>query len=336
MIRNHLLDNAKYIFILLVVFGHFIEALIDDNQIIKIVYLSIYSFHMPAFIILTGMLSKAHLSQIYVTKLVKSILIPFIVFTIFYELFYYIAKGEWSDYIQNLQPYWMLWFLYSLIIWKLFLPIILNFKFPILYSLIIAIGAGYAESIGYFLGLSRTIYFFPFFIIGYQLSPQVCSRIYSKVNSKILILISSTILILNIVFFIYYQDMSYEWLYGSLPYSALTQMGWMAGLIRGGFYIISFSTVIAILCLIPSQKIKILSQGENSLYVYLWHGFFVKIFSGLGIINVIGNFPTIISLLILFGISTLLTFILSRCFVASNTQRFIINPVSNLLLNSKY
>lgn len=332
MERNPLLDNAKFILIFLVVLGHMIESLISTDPIIKTIYLSIYSFHMPAFIFISGMLSKSDINQKVILKMIKSILVPFIVFTIFYELFSYITTGHISSYSKNLQPYWILWFLYSLFIWKLFLPIILSFKFPITISLVIALAAGYFESIGYFLGLSRTLYFFPFFIFGYKFTLKTLIEIKSKYKSKLYLFIFSVIIILNITFFVFYSEIQHQWLYGSYSYHQLGSEGITAGLTRLLLFFISISTVFSILMLIPDKKNKILSKGKNSLQVYVWHGFFIKVLTGTAIISAIGNYSILISIPILFSISVLLTFILSCDFFAEKTDQLIINPVQLLIL----
>jgi len=332
MIRNNLLDNAKYFLIFLVVFGHLIEPLIKDQEIIKIIYMFIYSFHMPAFVVISGMLSKADLQNTQVLKMIKSILIPLIAFTILYETFDLIVEGTISHYTINLRPYWILWFLYSLFIWKLFLPIILNFKLSVLIVFFLALGAGYFESIGYFLGLSRTIYFFPFFILGYKLTPKVLIEIKEIFNSNFGTILLLLTLLLNLSFFSFFYEMQHEWLYGSFSYSKLGTEGLAASGMRILFYGVSTFATVSVLLLIPNGKNKHLIGGENSLYVYVWHGFFIKALSDLGAIYAIGELPIVVSLIIFFIISVILTKLLSSNFIAKHTTQFILNPVLKLLL----
>ncbi|MEM5595768.1 acyltransferase family protein [Niallia circulans] len=56
--RDYYFDNAKFILIFFVVFGHFIQSFINDNQNIYTLYKVIYTFHMPAFILISGFLPK--------------------------------------------------------------------------------------------------------------------------------------------------------------------------------------------------------------------------------------------------------------------------------------
>ena len=334
MERYPLIDNARFILIFFVVFGHMIEPIISTDSVIKTIYLSIYSFHIPAFIVLSGMLSKCDIKQEEILKIVKSILLPFIIFTLFYELFNYRTTGAISSYSKNIQPYWLLWFLYSLFIWKLLLPFVLRFRFPLIISLFIAIGAGYFKSIGYFLGLSRTLYFFPFFIIGYKFTSKALMEMKSKYNSPLYLLIFSGVIVFNITLFSIFSDMQHQWLYGSYSYSRLGAEGVTAGGTRLLLFFVSLSTVFSILMLIPNRRSKILSKGKNSLQVYVWHGFFIK-FTGAAIISAVGNYPVSISMPVLFCTSALLTLILSHDFIAEKTQRLIISPAQSLILNNK-
>lgn len=58
MERNCSLDGLKYILIVLVVLGHFIEPSRYDNQMSTLIYSFIYSFHMPLFIWMNGYFYK--------------------------------------------------------------------------------------------------------------------------------------------------------------------------------------------------------------------------------------------------------------------------------------
>jgi fucose 4-O-acetylase-like acetyltransferase len=325
-----MLDNAKFIIIFFVVFGHMIEPLIHQSSIIKIIYMAIYSFHMPAFVIISGMLSNADLSSEQIAKLVNSIIVPFIAFTFLYELFNLLMQGDISSYTKNLEPFWILWFLSSLFVWRLFLPAFLKFRFPIFIAFIISVAAGYFESIGYFLGISRTLYFFPFFIIGYKLTPSIFTHIKLKNIPKLVLL---GIIAANLVLFSFFHDMQYQWFYGSYSYPMLASYGWLAGATRIAVYGLSFLTVMSILLLIPSKKMVISGKGRNSLHVYVWHGFFIKVCISTGLIGAVGQLPAIIVLICLFALSSALTFMLFSGLIEKSTQRFIINPARIVFIN---
>ncbi|MBS7565356.1 acyltransferase family protein [Mucilaginibacter sp. Bleaf8] len=57
--RDYLFDNIKFFLITLVVFGHFIESYITQNIYQKVIFICIYSFHIPLFVFLSGYFSKS-------------------------------------------------------------------------------------------------------------------------------------------------------------------------------------------------------------------------------------------------------------------------------------
>lgn len=330
MKRNFLLDNAKFLMIFLVVFGHLIEPFIENNVLFKVIYMNIYSYHMPVFVIISGMLAKPSFNKNEISKSIKSTLLPFIIFTLLYELINILVEGEISYQTKNLYPYPILWFLYSLFIWKLSLPIILNFRFPFLITICISIISGYFESIGDFLGISRTLYFLPFYIFGYKFMPKILS------NIKVLRIPKITwifIFIANLMFFALVNEMSAPWLFGSWSYPKLGHFYWSAGAIRLLIFSISLITAISLFFIIPKEKIWISNKGANTLYVYLWHGLCLKlVFFGISLTSITEILPILAMLLVLLFLSFILVLFLSSTFILRFTQCYILKPVNKILM----
>ena len=329
MERNFLLDNAKFLMIFLVVFGHTIQPFIENDLVFKIIFMNIYSYHMPVFIIISGMLTKVSFNSEDLKKSLTSALFPFFAFTLIYEISNILLVGDISYQSKNLYPYPILWFLYSLFIWKISLPILLSFRFPISISIVISISAGYFESIGDFLGIARTLYFLPFYIIGYKIVPNLLSNIKMLSVPKVVWLL---IFIANVVFFIFFNDMSAQWLFGSWSYPKLGHFDWSGGVIRLLLFGISLATAISILFIIPKEKIWITKKGENTLYIYLWHGFFLEaLFFVIKLTNLADILPAFIILLILLCFSFVTVLFLSSNYILKFTQGFILKPVNRLL-----
>ena len=74
MKRNSYLDNFKAILIILVVLTHFTGALSGKSDFFKTFQLFNNFYYMPAFIMISGYLSKKNDT----VKLIKSLLIPYI------------------------------------------------------------------------------------------------------------------------------------------------------------------------------------------------------------------------------------------------------------------
>lgn len=66
--RDSYFDNAKFLLIFLVVFGHIIRSYIHDNDALLHIYKFIYTFHMPAFILISGYFAKGFNRPGYVKK----------------------------------------------------------------------------------------------------------------------------------------------------------------------------------------------------------------------------------------------------------------------------
>jgi fucose 4-O-acetylase-like acetyltransferase len=76
--RIHYFDNAKFILIFFVVLGHLISPYSYDNQLLSAIYKWIYTFHMPAFILISGYFAKSIKKKGYVGKLYKKLLITYL------------------------------------------------------------------------------------------------------------------------------------------------------------------------------------------------------------------------------------------------------------------
>lgn len=328
--RNITLDNTKFLMVFLVVFGHLIQSLIDDSAIIKTVFMSIYSFHMPVLIVISGMLAKPKFTKELFSKAITSLLVPYLAFTLLYELFSIIVHGKLSNYTMRFEPYWILWFIFSLFFWRMPLPFVLRFRYPVMVSIIVSLIAGYIDFVGYFLGISRTLYFFPFFIIGYKISVAALEdRRLTNIPKTVYL----GLLACNIGIFWWLSEMPHHWLYGSYSYGKLNSGHQYAAAIRLGFYCISITMVVSILMLAPRTKSKITQYGANVIYVYLWHGFFVKALVGLGLFALIieAGIPTPFVLALLFLGALALTLALSTDLVAMVTQKFILSPLKRAL-----
>src|SRR5699024_12693203 len=79
-----------------------------------------YTFHMPAFIFLSGFFAKGSGDLKYVLNLAKKLLLPCLIFQVVYSIFYfYIGKEGWQTSLFD--PHWSLWFLFSLFSWHMLL-----------------------------------------------------------------------------------------------------------------------------------------------------------------------------------------------------------------------
>lgn len=259
--RNYKLDNIKAVLIFLVVFGHMLE-LIEAKQI----YLIIYSFHMPAFIFVTGYYAKFRPRKIFL-----ELIMPYMLFQTLYLIFEGYMEGE-SIRFQYMKPYWLLWYLVTVITYYILLPMIkTNYMKQririVILSFVISLLAGYDNTIGYYLSLSRTMVFLPFFVMGYyagngETEYIVLKKWYIKIVVFIGIVLSS--------YYIITAQVSSVILNGSRSYEA-TESGVIQ---RTIILMISSIWILALFNFIPNIKIPILSDlGRGTFSVFLIHGF---------------------------------------------------------------
>lgn len=132
--RDYLFDNYKVLLVLLVVIGHFIELSYRNNEFLYQMKWMIVSFHMPAFIFISGYFSKRELP---ILKLVQKLLVPYIVYEIIYYLLYVYVIDKPTE-LYLLHPKFSLWYILALFMWRLATPFVK--KIP--HHMILAILAG--------------------------------------------------------------------------------------------------------------------------------------------------------------------------------------------------
>ena len=175
--RNPLIDNAKGVLIFLVVLGHYLEAVGGwDNPYLGAILSIIYLFHMPAFVFLTGVTAKKD----RLGERIANLAIILVVFQFAYVVLEVSSDGEWP--VGLFQPFWILWFLLSLIWWTLLLPLIARVPYAFAISIMIAAVAGLYPWDGYQISVMRTLTFLPFFVGGrsawqphYRGTPSLCA-----------------------------------------------------------------------------------------------------------------------------------------------------------------
>ncbi|WP_026563705.1 acyltransferase family protein [Bacillus sp. UNC41MFS5] len=273
--RSKYFDNAKFILIFLVVFGHLISPLKEQDGILFTLYTVIFLFHMPAFIFISGYFAKGFKKKGYILKAIKKILLPYFIFQIIYSVYYYLNGQETSLEFDFLHPHWSLWFLMSLFCWNLLLYVFARFRWVgFCFSIGLGIAIGFIDDVGSYLSLSRTFVFFPYFLLGFLLNgDQLKKAIRSKYSRPVgLVIILGTLFSLG---FSLPHDVV-PWLLGDTSYANMGQEEWVDGLYRGFQYMLTLMVVYGFLTVIPSNPLKVSKIGERTLYVYLFHGFIIK------------------------------------------------------------
>lgn len=271
MKRDAYFDNLRLVLIFFVVFGHLIQPYTTDFSTISSLYTIIYTFHMPAFILVSGYFARGSGDFSHIKRLFKQLIIPYLIFQVAYGIFYYLIGLEPKSH-SLFYPRWSLWFLLSLFSWHLLL---IAFKYlkpylGLFISILLGITVGYIDDIGHAFSLSRTFVFFPFFLAGYYLTPKNIKSLQTT-TAKFLGLL--TFLTISILIYLL-PEINSGWLLASKSYSdlGLPQKGAIARLL---VYFTSALMVASVLSFIPKKQSNWTYIGSKTLYIYLLHGFVI-------------------------------------------------------------
>jgi fucose 4-O-acetylase-like acetyltransferase len=165
------LDNVKAILVVLVVVGHAIEAL--RGRAPEGLYAAIYSFHMPAFVLLSGYLSRNWEPDARRLRvLVGTLALPFMIFQVLLGAEFALLTG--TAFPRDLAtPRGATWFLLALMWWRLGTPVLRALRHPVACTLVVAVALPLDPNVGSLLAIGRTAGLVPFFALGMVLRPRV-------------------------------------------------------------------------------------------------------------------------------------------------------------------
>lgn len=308
-VRNHHFDNIKALLIFLVVFGHLIEPLLDI-ELFKITYFIIYSFHMPLFIFLAGYFANPTTKGLKKTAklLVKYELIYGLIFLLLFGTSGNPPNGGLLEAIAYaLQPIWVLWFLLSLIGWRLLL--IAYEKHPVAIVVIISviIGFNFIPFNFRILSLGRTLSFFPYFLLGYLAKKHKFNFHRIERNRTFAFYFLGILLVFWTLFS---ATINEELLYGA---TSLVDQGYNLleiSMFKINTYLVAISASIVVFNIVPRRELWISHIGLRTLPIFLWHPVIIWILMRIGFFEQIREFNSIFSFIILLILAALISLFL--------------------------
>lgn len=303
--REYLFDNCKALLILLVVIGHFVEPSSEysANPFLYDLKWGIYSFHMPAFVFISGYFSKKKAS---LRKLFSTIVIPYFVYEIFYFVLYLLLDKETGLYFSR--PKFSLWYLMALFFWRLLSPVILKIPGHLILMTAAGLLIGCTE-LDNFLSIPRILYFFPFFLAGLHFDSSLLYKLRTRQNR----LISLGVLGAYLLFLFtdnFHRHLTPWIFYGRYSYWDMGMSVMEGAPIRLLCYGVSFLLLLLLLLVLPDTASRFSVLGERTLAIYICHGFvFSTLRYGTGLLENIRGIP---QSLLLLGFCIFLVWILSR------------------------
>lgn len=269
--RDPWLDNTKMLLVTLVVIGHS-WGLAADTYGTNWAYDFLYFWHIPAFVLISGYLSKGmEWDRPHFKGLLFTLVVPYVLFEP--ALYYYrVALGQREDGLLLIHPHWAMWYLPVLFFWRLGTPFLKRHWLWLPAAVVISlIGGLWSGQIFYF---ARVMGLLPFFVLGLHLKKRHLARLddpWVKV-AAVAALVGIALVARETdewarTAFLWY-DAGYEDLKVEPATAAQARLAVMGIGALGAF---------SVLALVPRRSLGWFTRmGSATMVVYLFHGFFVK------------------------------------------------------------
>lgn len=279
--RDPYFDNVKYLAIVLVAVAHAWEPVMDGSRATRALYMIVYTFHMPAFILISGYFSRTFdMSSPKVKRLITGVAVPYVLFETAYSLFKRYVDDSPDTSITLVDPLFLTWFLIALFIWRVTTPIWLTLRHPLPVALAIAMLASVSPDIGDDLDLQRVFQFLPFFVLGLLMKPEHFQLIRRReVRLLALPLFAGALL------FAYWiaPRMQLGWLYRANSAQEMDAPWWSGAVMSLALFGCALALTIGFLAWVPRRNMWFTVLGAGTICGYLLHGFLIKgaVYTGL-------------------------------------------------------
>ncbi|MEU6142495.1 acyltransferase family protein [Streptomyces sp. NPDC047081] len=272
--RDAFFDNAKYLAIVLVAMAHSWEPLKGDSRVLEGVYTVVYTFHMPAFIVISGYFSRSFdMRPDRLRRLVTGVLVPYVVFETAYSLFKRYGDHDPSMDISLLDPWYLTWFLVALFIWRLTTPLWKSFRWPLPLALGIAMLASVSPDIGDDLDLQRVLQFLPYFVLGLCMRPEHFRMVRTRAVRILSVPVFAAALAVG---WWAVPRMNTAWFYHRDSAQELGAPWWAGPVMTLALFGCSLLLTACFFAWVPRRTMWFTALGAGTLYGYLLHGFLVK------------------------------------------------------------
>ncbi len=277
--RDPWFDNAKMALIILVVIGHSWTLLPLDlqdggtstaDQVDTWLYNFLYSWHIPAFVIVTGYLSKSfEYTRKRMWSLFTTVAVPYVIFEGVYALYRHSVGGIDFELLWA-NPHWPMWYLSAMFFWRLMTPLFKRLPGKVVIAVAISLVAGlYANDI---FDNARIFGLLPFFVLGLKMHEGHWTLLRTR---RARWYGAATLVILFVIARFSTGWFESEWLYYRSRYDSLDPDNLRAMTIRMSLLLAGLVGSFAFFSVVPRTKTWFSALGGATLVVYLFHGFFV-------------------------------------------------------------
>ncbi len=276
MKRDTYWDSLKLLLMFCVLYGHLIQSFAPRGSFNCAMTNMVYLFHIPVFVFVSGRFSHIKDRKKYITGIWK-LLETYLVFQAIRCFLPLLWHGGDDIITFFIYPQWTLWYLLSLICWRLLVlltPEGFICKHPmgiIVSTFILSILSGFIP-MGAELSLQHTLAFLPFFCMGYYSTSIDMKGILRKIPATA----AATVLVLAFVV-LYFLKVKMEdinnckysyWWFSSIPLTL--QAVW-----RLFFLLAALLTGMAAMRMAPVRD-ALARWGAQTLFIYLYHSFAIQ------------------------------------------------------------
>ncbi|WP_228991178.1 acyltransferase family protein [Streptomyces sp. DH8] len=272
--RDPYFDNVKYLAIVLVAVAHAWEPVMDGSRATRALYMVVYAFHMPAFILISGYFSRTFdMTAPKVKRLITGVAVPYVLFETAYSLFKRYADDSPDMAISLVDPFFLTWFLIALFVWRVTTPIWLSLRHPLPVALAIAALASISPEIGDDLDLQRVLQFLPFFVLGLRMKPE-----HFQLVRRREVRLLSVPLFVGALLFAYWvaPRMQLGWLYRANSAQEMGAPWWSGAVMTFAMFGCALALTIGFLAWVPGRARWFTVLGAGTICGYLLHGFLIK------------------------------------------------------------
>lgn len=294
--RSHKIDYIKGVLIFLVVLGHAIqygsghEYLVEESFFEDPIFKLIYTFHMPSFGIISGMLYKEYISSRTfgqkLKKILLSFMMPMALFSVL-EVIRKIFEGGISPFIYDIVSYYICVFLYNW--WFVWAIAIGYFIFALIECFRIKISGQVVGAViiqlcflllpnsgnNFLYGFIFFYFCVGYFVVQCENGLKNTVMLLQKPGHRLVLFVS---LIAWMVLYVFYEKEHYIY----ISFLSVSGGNWQQLVIDIYRWIIGLCGSITVLMILykyievlPDLVLKILAfMGRNSLYIYILQGFF--------------------------------------------------------------
>lgn len=275
--RDYLWDNIKALLIILVVSAHALGISTVNSSIANEVYYWIYSFHMPAFIFVSGFWAKSYCRDGKVRGEKTGLLIAY--YMIFQTVFIMIKivtclvnGGRFSS-ISFFNPSRGIWYILALVFYYLMIPVIEKLPAYIVLPVTVVLSLLICRdsSVGNYLGISRAFVFAPFFFAGYYTSADTVRKL-SNIKAYIRYPLGLLCMAVSVSIWVFQRNIfTCQLFYGKTSYSKMKLSFSQGALLRLEVIVIATLMIAALIMLMPKGKTFFSYIGKYTLQVFVFH-----------------------------------------------------------------